>query len=209
MSTVVDDFATKRAALDEAGFLDAIGADAVLVRLDERGGRDEPAPWAFHGVPRTASLGPRDDEKIDAEKIRSIVDEETDSGVFTTASPADATMTGEKPITLPLPAARGAASVVLVRFDGARAEIGRSPERRVHVEERSISKLHAELSGSAKSGFTVTDRDSQNGTAVNGRRLDAGARARIESGDTLELGDVVFLFLAPRDFYAHLPKLLG
>ncbi len=45
----VERYAAMRAALDKAAFLEALPGATVLIRLDERGGDDEPAPWAFRG----------------------------------------------------------------------------------------------------------------------------------------------------------------
>lgn len=49
LTAPVERYAAMRAALDKAAFLQALPGPTVLIRLDERGGDNEPAPWAFRG----------------------------------------------------------------------------------------------------------------------------------------------------------------
>jgi hypothetical protein len=57
------------------------------------------------------------------------------------------------------------------------------------LERRTVSRLHAEISRTAE-GYVVVDLNSSNGTAVNGRRLDAKERRVLLAGDSLALGQV-------------------
>lgn len=70
----VERYAAMRAALDKAAFLEALPGATVLIRLDERGGDDEPAPWAFRG---TGMLFPVDVPSSDEDVFLSM--EETPS----------------------------------------------------------------------------------------------------------------------------------
>ena len=53
----------------------------------------------------------------------------------------------------------------------------------------SVSGVHAELSYTDQSGFTIRDSSSTNGTLLNGRRLKAGIPETVRDGDEITLGD--------------------
>lgn len=57
------------------------------------------------------------------------------------------------------------------------------------VRNTSISGQHATLLASAD-GLTVEDRNSSNGTRVNGQRLSPFAPHALKPGDTLEVGEL-------------------
>lgn len=174
-------------ALDE--FVAALPGGAVFVRVDERGGSDELAPWAF---PQRDVPLPGDDG--------AFVD------IALTSMSAEATATGPVQPPLPRPPAREHASVIVVPREGG--PLGRAAACAVRVTERSISRHHADLlvDGDA---WSIVDRDSDNGTGVNGMALQAGAPHRLRSGDVVQLGDVVLLFLDGVGFHTHLPALAG
>jgi hypothetical protein len=64
--------------------------------------------------------------------------------------------------------------------------VGRSKECDVVIDDRNISRRHAELVRDG-AGFIVRDLGSTNGTAVNGRRV---REAPVASGDEISLGTV-------------------
>lgn len=63
----------------------------------------------------------------------------------------------------------------------ARHLVGRSRACFLHLDDRQISGEHASLEWKG-SGWEVRDLGSRNGTHVDGKRLDAGARARLVRG---------------------------
>jgi pSer/pThr/pTyr-binding forkhead associated (FHA) protein len=69
--------------------------------------------------------------------------------------------------------------------DTSRVTLGRSSECDVVVEQRSVSRFHAELRVSP-GGWTVRDLGSVNGTWLNGIRV--LREARVGRGDVLRLG---------------------
>lgn len=204
----VERYAKLREALDKTEFVDALDAAGALIRLDERGGNDEPAPWAFHGsglplpveVPSTES----DEVFLDRSPQRpSAVDASTVTG------PA---------FSLSIPPARGRATVHLLPKKGE-IMIGRDALCDVCIDERSISRLHARIllvepdlpvagpGGRARPNVLVSDLASSNGTRVNGKLLAPDERHVVLSGDVVDVGDVAFLFLDVAGFYEGLPRL--
>jgi hypothetical protein len=175
---------------DAETFAAALPGPAVLVRVDERGGVDEVAPWAF---PRPELMPPPGVEDV-------FVD------IALTSMTSEATATGPVQPTLPRPPARERASVVVVPPGGG--ALGRAPGSAVRVGERSVSRHHADLVVDGGVWFVV-DRGSDNGTGVNGLALVPDSPQRVRSGDVLQLGDVVLLFLDAASFHAHLPTLAG
>ncbi|RMG13885.1 MAG: FHA domain-containing protein [Planctomycetota bacterium] len=77
---------------------------------------------------------------------------------------------------------------VISRFDveGDEVRIGRHPDNEIQIDNRSVSRFHARLLHDERSGlWRVEDQGSQNGTYVNGARVDA---ALLGAGDVLGLG---------------------
>jgi hypothetical protein len=175
-------------------FVTTLPGAAVFVRVDERGGDDETSPWAapeietLH-VPLPGVAG--DDVFIDIGSMTASV---------------EATATGPAQPPLPLPRAREQATVHVVPVDGGR--VGRDASAAVRVRERSVSRAHADV-GCDDGLWSITDLDSDNGTGVNGMPLVPGAPHSLRSGDVVQLGDVVLLFLDGAAFYSHLPALAG
>lgn len=58
----------------------------------------------------------------------------------------------------------------LILEEGATATIGRSPENKIHIPERHVSRRHAVVSFQNGS-FMITDLGSANGTYVNDKKL--------------------------------------
>jgi hypothetical protein len=209
----VEQHAAKRATQGLEAFCEGLGGDAVLVRLDERGGKLDPAPWAFHsasaGAPSTGGSPPRDDEHVDAEALRAALEGETreGAGVFTSRED-EKTATSFAPPPV-IPAARGAATVYVldaVRGSGDALVLGRDAEADVVVAEMSVSREHAELVASDE-GFTIRDLGSSNGLEVNGRAAPAEAYL-LSSGDVVAMGDVEFVYLDAAAFYERLPTFM-
>lgn len=253
LTAPVERYAALRAALDKPAFLKALPGPAVLIRLDERGGDDEPAPWAFHGAglpfpvdvpssdedvflsmeetpsdptmerpfdgaePSDAGPRPRQPSKADKASKKAKKKGADKGGATQEANADDRTATGPM-FSLSIPAARGRATVHVVPH-GLEVVIGRDRACDVVVPERSISKRHARLiveatrvagtkvRGNHKPALLVVDLGSQNGVAVNGRRLRSGGQDALCSGDVLDLGDVSLLLLDAGAFFDGLPRL--
>lgn len=68
--------------------------------------------------------------------------------------------------------------------------IGRGRENDLQLPDKKISRLHARVRYSQGSWF-VQDQDSKLGTQINGKPVKA---ARLTSGDSIKIGDDVFIF---------------
>lgn len=108
------------------------------------------------------------------------------------AKPTDA------PPLAPSPASgAGARSLVVRRADtgertaltGGAISIGRAPERGIVIDDTRVSRDHAVLTP-GRSGWTIADRGSANGTLVNGRPLTPGSTHRLTVGDAIGIGPV-------------------
>ncbi len=185
-----------RALLDADGFAAALPGPAVLVRLDERGGHDEGARWAF---PSLDDIHVEHDDDVEG----------GDNVFFDPAFSADsdeATATGPAQPPLAIPPARDRATVFVVPPTGG--PLGRAAASAVCVPERSVSRRHA-LLATDDGAFSLLDLDSDNGTGINGMPLVPGISQSLRSGDVVHLGDVSFVFLDARALYSHLPALTG
>jgi hypothetical protein len=194
----VERYAALRAALDKRGFVAALDGVAVLIRLDERGGQDEPAPWAFHGsgLPLPVDV-PSSEEDVFV-----------DRSLISATSADESTITGPT-FQISVPAARGRATVHVVPAE-PEVTIGRESSCDIKISERSVSKKHARIVvglGEQKINFTVVDEGSQNGIAINGKPLVKHGKQLVLSGDVIDLGDVSLLLLEAGEFYDGLPRL--
>lgn len=70
------------------------------------------------------------------------------------------------------------------------AGIGRNSANALIINDPSVSNFHAALRLSADGNLFLADRDSSNGTFVNGVALDPGGRCVVRNGDRLKFGDV-------------------
>lgn len=80
--------------------------------------------------------------------------------------------------------------------EGRELVVGRSRRCDVSLVHASISRHHAVLAKGAR-GWELTDRESRNGTKVNGRPLAKGEPRLLASGDLLSFGDVELVFCGP------------
>lgn len=208
----VQHFAALCATTSRDAFLSALGGGAVLVRLDERGGRFDPTPWAFSPAsgPRGPSTGPRRDDEVDTEALRLALAGETREGaegVFTTPDDEE-TATSLAPLPV-IPPARGAASVLVLpaeKGSGRTLTLGRTSESDVVLAEMSVSRRHATLTARSD-GFVLTDAGASNGTRVNGRPAPAGGYL-LSSGDIVAFGDVECVFLEAEAFWERVPTFM-
>jgi len=88
-------------------------------------------------------------------------------------------------------------SLALVRTDtGARTAldrdavtIGRSSDRTITIDDTRVSRSHATVERT-RSGWSVTDNGSSNGTRVNGKAIAAKAPKALDDGDVIGVGPV-------------------
>jgi pSer/pThr/pTyr-binding forkhead associated (FHA) protein len=67
--------------------------------------------------------------------------------------------------------------------------IGRATESTITVDDTRVSRSHATV-GRGRTGWTITDTGSSNGTTLNGRRLAANAAQPLKAGDLIGVGPV-------------------
>jgi ABC transport system ATP-binding/permease protein len=108
-------------------------------------------------------------------------------------------MTSRRPtvparIVMLTPPASGAEFVLPTE---AAARLGRSDEVDCPINHRSVSREHAEIRPLGDQ-FVIEDLGSANGVTINGR---TAKKAELRSGDIIELGQVVFRFVAAGEHY--------
>ena len=98
-----------------------------------------------------------------------------------------------KPKSAPLTETRAIVSLGDRRYvlDGPAAVIGRSRECDCVLEDRNVSRQHAELRQSRNGDWAIADLGSTNGIKVNDRRVES---ARLSPGDEVVLGTTRFVF---------------
>ena len=67
--------------------------------------------------------------------------------------------------------------------------IGRSSDSTITIDDTRVSRAHATIER-GRSGWTVTDNGSSNGTAVNGKALPARTPKQVSAGDRIGIGPV-------------------
>ena len=77
---------------------------------------------------------------------------------------------------------------------GRRMGVGRGTDSDLHINDRSVSKIHATLMMNKEGTLLVADTGSTNGTFINGRRLAYGEARQIEEGDVVGFGDIEVRF---------------
>lgn len=63
------------------------------------------------------------------------------------------------------------------------------------IGERSVGRIHAEIR-SYSGEFYLIDRNSKNGTSINGCRLESGKEYKLQDGDVIEFANVTYRFTA-------------
>jgi len=83
--------------------------------------------------------------------------------------------------------------------------VGRARECSIRVNDFTVSDHHCTLYPIPTTDRVfVSDNASRNGTLHNGEALGQDARRPLLSGDELQIGRFVFLFLNSQDFYSYL-----
>lgn len=70
--------------------------------------------------------------------------------------------------------------------------IGRGAEADIPVAHKTVSRQHASISIIPDEGVVIEDLESDNGTFVNGERIE---RSRLEKGDKIQLGTLDILYV--------------
>ena len=83
----------------------------------------------------------------------------------------------------------GIEAMVLRLPNGSVKTLGRTARADFIVQAPLVSRLHCRLTADASNQLVVEDLGSQNGTRVNGRKVD---RATLKAGDRLTVGRVEF-----------------
>ena len=81
-------------------------------------------------------------------------------------------------------------AMVLRLPNGSVKTLGRTARADFIVRVPLVSRLHCRLTADASNQLVVEDLGSQNGTRVNGRKVD---RATLKAGDRLTVGRVEFI----------------
>jgi pSer/pThr/pTyr-binding forkhead associated (FHA) protein len=84
--------------------------------------------------------------------------------------------------------------------------IGRRRDNEIQLSVAGVSKLHCVIENDGSGNFYITDRNSTNGTEVNGRRLKPETRQQLTDGDTIAILDSTFFFLNPAGAAAAEPE---
>jgi hypothetical protein len=77
---------------------------------------------------------------------------------------------------------------------GRRMGVGRGTDNDLHINDKSVSKIHAALVMNKEGTLLVSDTGSTNGTFINGRRIAYGEARQIEEGDVVGFGDIEVRF---------------
>jgi len=77
---------------------------------------------------------------------------------------------------------------------GRRVNIGRATDNDLHLNDASVSKIHAALKMDNLGTLMVADTGSTNGTHINGQRIPYGEALPINEGDLVAFGDVEVRF---------------
>lgn len=77
---------------------------------------------------------------------------------------------------------------------GRRLNVGRATDNHLHLNDASVSKIHAALKMDNLGTLLVADTGSTNGTHINGQRIPYGEALPINDGDLVTFGDVEVRF---------------
>ena len=83
----------------------------------------------------------------------------------------------------------------------ATIDIGSSADNDITIPDFTISASHCRFAHSAEGGLTVMDRESLNGTLVNGERIEANVSCRVEDQSTVIVGRIELRVLHAESFH--------
>jgi hypothetical protein len=157
-------------------------------------------------------LSPNDTERLGsivgtlADELCSLVRDHANSEKYRLVGPIDITLVsnpaiqeGQIDVRTSFDQGRGANRGVLVSPQGERfvlnndvTTLGRLTTCDITLSDSQSSRLHAEILKTAE-GYEIVDKDSTNGTRVNGKRI---ARHNLIIGDEIAFGKTSFIFQA-------------
>jgi pSer/pThr/pTyr-binding forkhead associated (FHA) protein len=79
--------------------------------------------------------------------------------------------------------------------------VGRTPNLDLCIARMGVSKFHAYFFQAADGSYQLTDKDSTNGTFVDGVRLASGATAALRDGSEVQFGNHRFAFMTSVSFH--------
>jgi hypothetical protein len=85
--------------------------------------------------------------------------------------------------------------------------IGRADSNDIRLPHPSVSKLHARIQLDSRGQFVLSDAGSQNGTELDGRRLDARQSVELGDGAWIRTGDLTMCFLSVERLYEVLRRI--
>jgi len=97
--------------------------------------------------------------------------------------------------------------MVDIEPDGADLTVGRSARATVTVRGDRVSRVHVTLRWS-HGRLLLSDNQSTNGTALNGRPVEPGVEVPVASGDEITFGDVALLLGVTSPWAAYGPRVL-
>lgn len=86
--------------------------------------------------------------------------------------------------------------------------VGRTPNLDICIPRTGMSKFHAHFSRADDGTFHVTDKESKNGTFVDGQALRSGVPTPVADGSEVRFATHAFRFMGPARFH-HLLQALG
>jgi hypothetical protein len=84
--------------------------------------------------------------------------------------------------------------------------VGRTPNLDISIPRTGVSKFHAYFAPTEQ-GYTLTDKDSTNGTFVAGKRLEPGVPVLLTDKVEVQFAKHTFVFMTPERFYELLRSL--
>ncbi len=85
--------------------------------------------------------------------------------------------------------------------------IGRTTNVDVSIPRAGISKFHAYFSQNENGSYTLTDKDSTNGSFVTGEKLEPGKAKLVYDGAEVCFGTHCFVFFTPARFFNYVRAL--
>jgi len=85
---------------------------------------------------------------------------------------------------------RGPLSPQIIELHGDHLVVGRSPEVDIRIPSSALSRMHMKLER-YQGGYRAVDLESSNGIYLNEVRIHT---ATLRDGDTLQLGNAVFIY---------------
>lgn len=83
---------------------------------------------------------------------------------------------------------------IVYELMGEEITIGRNPQCDIHLDERSVSRMHATLVGLGNGLYGLRDEESVNGTLLNGQLLPPFQLYPLTNGDRIQVGHTILIF---------------